>query len=215
MPRSLHSLNYACPACQAVVAISHKFVGRRVDCPKCELPFLARLPESAPLIHEESTQPAEFTVNKPADDEDVLRELNPAMFRQYPFTFVGLWLLAAGLAIAGLSFSAVGAFPIGVLLFVLFALVLAYFGYWWLDVLSTSLRITNKRTTLRKGIIAKSTSEVQHDDVRNLQIHQTIWQRFLGVGDLAISSAGQDGLEIFIKGIAKPDETADFIRSMQ
>ncbi len=208
-------LFYRCPACQASVSISHEFIGKRVDCPNCELPFLPKIPEAMALMGDQMPASADYAVRRPTDDEGLLREIHPAMFRQHPFVFIGLCILAVAIGVVGLMFLGTGGYSVSMPCFILLACILGYFGYWWLEVLSTTLRITSKRTTLRKGIIAKSTTEVQHDDVRNIQIQQGMWQRVLGVGDLAVSSAGQSDLEIRVKGIANPDEVADFIRTMQ
>ncbi len=206
---------YRCPACHATIEVGAEFVGKRVDCPRCEVPFLAVAPEAQPILTWDPAQPADYTITKPTDDETVLREVHPSMVRQYPITFVGLCLCGVVAFVAAILLwgQEGGLFSYG--LFVITLGILGYFSYWWLEVHATTLKITNKRTTLRKGIIAKSTSEVQHDDVRNLQVKQNMWQRVLGVGDLAISSSGQDDLEILVRGIAQPDDVADFIRTMQ
>jgi uncharacterized membrane protein YdbT with pleckstrin-like domain len=75
--------------------------------------------------------------------------------------------------------------------------------------------VENKPTTFQEGIISRETSEVQHDDVRNLQIDQNILERLLGIGDIAISSSGQDDMEIQVKGIPSPDRLAKVIRKNQ
>jgi uncharacterized membrane protein YdbT with pleckstrin-like domain len=75
--------------------------------------------------------------------------------------------------------------------------------------------VTNRRTVLRRGLLARETSEVRHRDVRNVQVNQTTFERLLGVGDLALSSAGQSDFEIAVKGIPNPNRVADVIRDMQ
>ena len=74
-----------------------------------------------------------------------------------------------------------------------------------------TLTITTKRTIITRGILSKSTSEVMHDDIRNIQTHQTFLQRILDVGYMAISSAGQSDVEIAVKGIPDPDGIKDLI----
>jgi len=48
-----------------------------------------------------------------------------------------------------------------------------------------------------------------------MQVDQNAIQRILNVGSIAISSSGQDDLEIYVKGIPDPNDVADFIRKMQ
>ncbi len=71
--------------------------------------------------------------------------------------------------------------------------------------LSTTLTVTTLRTSLRRGILSKRTSEVRHADVRNVRVTQGILDRMLGVGRLEISSAGQADMEISVSGIANPE----------
>jgi uncharacterized membrane protein YdbT with pleckstrin-like domain len=76
---------------------------------------------------------------------------------------------------------------------------------WWLKTAATTLTVTTRRTTLTQGLLSKHTSEVMHEHVRNIQVDQSVLQRLFGVGRIAISSAGQSGMEIDITGIPHPD----------
>ena len=82
---------------------------------------------------------------------------------------------------------------------------------WKIKTLAEGLEITNKRSIARRGLLSKATSEVLHDNIRNIQITQTMWQRVWGVGKMGISSAGQDGLEIDIKNLPRPDKIREMI----
>ena len=82
---------------------------------------------------------------------------------------------------------------------------------WWLDCLGTTLTVTTKRTTLRRGILSKKTNDVWHRDVRNIQVKQGILQRLLGVGTIGISSAGQGDVEIAVNGMPNPEKVRRFI----
>ena len=73
------------------------------------------------------------------------------------------------------------------------------------------LRISNKRTVRREGIIRRHTSEVLHDHVRNVEIKQSFLQRVFKVGYIGISSAGQDDIEIQVHDIPKPYEIKKLI----
>jgi uncharacterized membrane protein YdbT with pleckstrin-like domain len=124
----------------------------------------------------------------PDSDEKVLYEAHPAMFRNHPVYFVLCVLLIA-------------AFGLGlILLFV-----------WWLQSQATTLTVTNEQTTLRKGILSKETNDVFHNNVRNIQIRQTPFQRIMNVGWIGISSAGQAGLEIEVNGIVDPERVKQII----
>jgi len=124
---------------------------------------------------------------KPANEEVTLYDENPSMFRNRPVEFI----ITALLCIIG----------VGLVIFLI----------WWLRCKGTQLTITSDRTRLRKGILSKSITEVWHQDVRNVQLNQTFFQRMLGVGSLGISSAGQAGLEISVSGIPDPEQVKELI----
>jgi uncharacterized membrane protein YdbT with pleckstrin-like domain len=113
---------------------------------------------------------------------------HPAMFRNRPIFFL--------LCIVLIFF-----YGIGLVLLLI----------WLISTMSRTLTVTNKRSTLRKGILAKNTTEVLHAHVRNVQIRQGALQRLFGVGTIAISSAGQSDLEIVIAGIANPTKVKSLI----
>jgi uncharacterized membrane protein YdbT with pleckstrin-like domain len=95
------------------------------------------------------------------------------------------------------------------------SLGLALLGFWWLEVISATLTVTTKRTIHRTGILSRQTSEVRHNDVRNLQLDQSALERLFGVGDIAISSAGQANLEIVADAIPHPERIIETIRERQ
>ncbi|MFK7984963.1 MAG: PH domain-containing protein [Sandaracinaceae bacterium] len=97
-----------------------------------------------------------------------------------------------------------------------FALV-GFFVYLheWLKQRATRIVVSNRRTTLREGILDRRTNEVRHSDVRNVRVEQTLVQRMFGVGKIEISSAGQSDVEIALKGIPDPQHVADMIREQR
>ena len=121
------------------------------------------------------------------EDEHTLYESNPSMFRNRPVEFVVTAILCLG--VVGL-----------VMMFV-----------WWLKCKGTTLTVTNKRTSLRRGILSKSINEVWHSDVRNVLLKQSFFQRIFGVGMIGVSSAGQSGMEISVSGIPDPDRVKQLI----
>ena len=116
-----------------------------------------------------------------SDSEEILLELNPAMFRNNPVGFILSVLLIP--AVVGL----------------------VIFGVWWLKTKAATLTISNKRAIQRTGLISKQTTEVLHRDVRNIEIRQSVFQRLFGVCSIGIASAGQAGIEIQFTGVRDPD----------
>jgi len=84
-------------------------------------------------------------------------------------------------------------------------LSLGLLGWWWIDRLSASLEITTKRTIMLRGFFSKSSSEVVHDNIRNIQIDQSFTQRVMKVGRIGISSSGQDGIELQVNHLKDPE----------
>lgn len=161
-----------------------------------------------------SEQPA--GIHEPVPErEDTLKEYHPAMFANHPFSYIGLGILLVGGAIGSIAFLVMGNPGAALGCFVAFIFGGVSFAWWKLNVHFKVLTVTEKRTLYRQGILSKRTNEVQHDDVRNIQMDQSFFQRILGVGDLAISSSGQDDMEIQIKGIESAQEIVDLIRRYQ
>ena len=113
--------------------------------------------------------------------ETVLYKDSPAMFRNRPVLF----LICCALI------------PFGIGIVVLLV--------WWLRCLATTLVITDRRVTLRKGILSKATNDVLIADIRNVRIEQSMWQRIFGVGSVAVSTSGQSDMEIEVHGVPAPD----------
>ncbi|MFG0331506.1 MAG: PH domain-containing protein [Phycisphaerales bacterium] len=81
----------------------------------------------------------------------------------------------------------------------------------WLKHLGDRVQITNKRTIYRRGLLSKSTTEVMHDHVRNIQIEQSFLNRLFNVGKIGISSSGQSAIEIEVHSVPKPHEVKRII----
>jgi len=141
-------------------------------------------------------------------EQEVLK-LRPSLWRAHPISSTGLVLLSLA-ALIGLPI----AFP-GIGLFVgmgVAAVIWLGLFFWWLNVtIAHSLRITNKRTEERKGLLSRSTNEVLHDHVRNIQVDQSFVERIFGVGRVGISSSGQEGIEIYVKDLPDPDRVKEII----
>jgi membrane protein YdbS with pleckstrin-like domain len=120
--------------------------------------------------------------------ERQLYKANPAMFRNSPICFIIsiILILAGGLGLVILLF-------------------------WWLNVKGMTFMVSNERVTLRKGILSKHTNEIFLNDIRNVQISQSFFQRIFGVATIGISSAGQAGVEIICAGLRNPNKVKDII----
>ena len=82
---------------------------------------------------------------------------------------------------------------------------------WKVQSMCYSLEITNKRSIRRIGLLSKNTSEVLHDNIRNFQLRQSVWERLWKVGSIGIASAGQDEVEIQMDKLPHPDRIRELI----
>jgi len=218
-------LNFRCPQCNEVLQIESDAVGQSVACPNCEQPVAFEIERALPIDHAEPGEHVhrigtkDGTIQGKGSEQD-LDVRHPAMFRAHPFR----WILVASIAVTGIGWGvwamvegeSEGALFLGGLAAVIVGVVAAgYFFVWWLRTHYTQLRVTSVRTIHRAGFVARKSTEVRHDDVRNLQLEQSALERIVGVGSIAISSAGQDGLEIVAQDIPKPHEVIELIRSHQ
>ena len=218
MSNAVEQIAYACPLCQTKMHIDEDIVGEILDCPNCDKPFRVKVPKAS-RVDEESLSEDAPDVSSAERDEKVLVTVHPSMLRAHPIRFVGeavivlVGLLLIGMAVTGqLVMPSWLQYTFGGLLTAAGAVL---FSYWWLTVIYTTLSVTNNRSLLRHGIIARYTTEVRHDDVRNIQVEQNIYERLVGIGDIAISSAGQDDLEVDANGIPRPKEIAGTVRELQ
>lgn len=138
------------------------------------------------------------------EGEQELYRKTPSMFRNHPLLYLlNLAIIGAG---AGLLITNVW------LALSVFGFGIAILLIWWINAISTTLIVTDKRTILRKGILSKYTNEVFHVSVRNIEITQGIIQRIFNVGDIVIaSSSGQADLEIAVRGIPEPETVKQLI----
>jgi len=120
--------------------------------------------------------------------ETILYRDHPAMFRNRPLLFAVALVL-------------VPVWGLGLLILV----------PWWIACLGTTLLVTDRRVTLRRGILSRDTSDILLADIRNVQVRQGVLQRLFDVGDLGLSSSGQGGIEIEVAGIPHPRRVAALI----
>jgi uncharacterized membrane protein YdbT with pleckstrin-like domain len=62
---------------------------------------------------------------------------------------------------------------------------------------STHFVLTSDRVIFRTGIIAKHGIEIPLERINTIFLHQRIFERMLGLGDLDIESASKDGAQRF------------------
>lgn len=142
-------------------------------------------------------------------EQRVLR-VHPAMFRARPLSFIGL-VAAQAVCVTGIIYGlAAGLVWLWPMAAVVLAIAVVAFLVWKLQQISSSIEITNKRTIQSVGLFSKRTSEVLHDNIRNVKIAQTFWERVWNIGSLELSSVAE-GDEVRAAKIKDPDELRTII----
>jgi len=224
-------LTTKCPYCKHEVDSTIEHIDGPVVCPSCNKPFEIEMPIAVvSSVREVDEKNARENRLASEPKERTFIEVHPVVFRAHPiasivlaivgFAAVALLVMAIlGMSIAGLALGesmVLGPASLLTWACVLTLLVLAgIVGYWTLLSRYTTLTVTDDRTIYREGIVSRDTSEVQHDDVRNIQLDQSFVERLFGVGSIGVSSSGQDDLEVVAKGLPHPERIIDCIRENQ
>ncbi len=209
-----------CDRCERTIEVEDNRAGAKVECPNCgDMNVMPDAPVRTKPAGS-TKRPEDLGLPPDAGPEQQVMLVRPALFRSRPISFSLLTVLAAtGIVLAAIHLISPNTVP----QWLAIVSVLTVLGgggviaWWWIQCLSAALEITNKRTVSRNGLFSRSTSEVVHDNIRNVQVDQTFWERIWHVGTVGISSSGQDGIEIQMKKVPKPGElqrTIDLYRSL-
>lgn len=221
-----------CPHCREIYDVESDAIGKQATCPGCGKEFLvvnynlAPCPDCGALISKRVTvcpkcgaplrnaETAPFAnSNSSASMVDISDEKELAV---YSPSVMGFLLVIIFITIPLFCF---GAFlslisvTVGIISMLL-GLVLFIF-------LVFSLRCTHYKITTHRIIvicdwfIAKSQREIWIKDMRGASMSQGIWQRIVGVGNIAIGTAATAGTEISMISIKNPEDVVKQINSLR
>lgn len=122
-----------------------------------------------------------------------------------------------------------GFWAAGVLLLALIIALWQWVGHWpWLLVLplvpwgialwkraSLELRVYEDRVVLETGVLTKDLKELYVEDIRAVEIRETLSQRLAGIGSINIASAGEASSVITAKGIPHPRQLHDLLQELR
>jgi uncharacterized membrane protein YdbT with pleckstrin-like domain len=120
-------------------------------------------------------------------EETILYRENPPMFRNNPLGFI-------------LSVLLIPVFGVGIVILV----------WWYIQVKSRLLTITDTELRYETGILSKTHNEFRLDSIRSVRVHQSLWQRMFGTGNLEIFTAG-DTPEVTIAGVPDPARVRELV----
>jgi len=145
--------------------------------------------------------------------EKTISVIRPSIVRNRPVRFF-ICVIMLVFAIIPLTSEAI---PTPAILYSVLTLIIAPIVLlkWLLRSFFTVYSITDRRIIAKSGILRRSTNEVRHSDIRNIQADQSVFQRVFMVGNVAISSAGQSGIELTMVGIKNPQQIVNLIRQYQ
>lgn len=210
---------YRCPFCAARVEVPTESVGHGVACTGCNRPFVAQALGGV-LVEEVDGAWRPAVRGTGGAGESTVRTLHPEPFRGAPLRTLVLTVLALGGLVGAIVFPLRGSEGSGTTAALVVCLLLAVgagLALLWSYAVSRfeSLEITTRRSIWSRGILNRNVSEVEHEDIRNIQVQQRLTDRMLNVGLVAISSAGQDDMEISVRGLRDPEGTVAIIRRYQ
>jgi uncharacterized membrane protein YdbT with pleckstrin-like domain len=128
------------------------------------------------------------------DGEELVLDLRPHwIFLAWP-TLLLVVSIVVGLYAAFATHGTVGtAAKIGAL--VLLAVAVVYFAIKYARWVTTMFVLTSDRVITRRGWISKSGVEIPLERINTVFFNQSLFERMVGAGDLAIESAGERGTE--------------------
>jgi uncharacterized membrane protein YdbT with pleckstrin-like domain len=76
---------------------------------------------------------------------------------------------------------------------------------------TTRLTVADSSVRYESGVLNKTTRTMDLKKVQDVRVDQTLAQRLLGLGDIAIQSAGEHGGHISLRGVERPHDVASEI----
>ena len=217
---------FQCPHCREHVEVAVEHLDGIVTCSHCGHPFRAALPAGT-LLEQVDGEWRPLRAHGAMAGEHTLNTLRPAVFRRAPLqtTLFGL-LIVGGIFMAGYFGTGTPpaegeegglrpSMPLAWMGLVVSLLGLAPLVVVYIQSRFESLTITNHRSIWRRGVFVRNVSEVEHEDIRNIQVSQGVTDQLLRVGRVSISSAGQDDMEISVRGVPAPDQVVELVRRQQ
>ena len=142
-------------------------------------------------------------------------ESRPVWRYQWPALIVSMLTIALAIAIVVLGPTYVGARATQLVasaagaLGLYFALLSAYRRWAWYFL------IDDRNIESYHGVLARHVQSIRIQDLRNVNVHQTVMQRLLGVGDVQFSSAAGGDVEVVFFGVPEPMRVKELAQRLQ
>lgn len=139
------------------------------------------------------------------EGEQVLFHGHPSWRAMLPFHLKGLLAAIvagtiAGLASAAASGSVQAGWVVGAVLVVFVAVLCGGL----LQRRRITYTITSRRLTIEAGLVACEVHETRLEQIQNVNLSQSLFERILGVGTIAFDTAGGAAFEFSFAGVSDP-----------
>lgn len=155
----------------------------------------------------------------------ILYDAHPSLWRSRPFAMLinltlivlgGLLFLFAAEAVAWLALPADVATAENIALLSWIGLGVSGFALlqllaWWLGSVADRLAIKSDEMIWTHGLLNRQYTEINLASVRTVRVTQSLFQRIMGVGDIAVYTAG-DQPELVVHGLPHPHRIRDLVK---
>ena len=135
--------------------------------------------------------------------EEVVLDLRPHWWFLTPRALVSVAAIIVGIVVLAQGWEGAAADGLNVVLGVAILVALVWFLLRLAKWATTEFVLTNKRVIYRYGVIGKNGKEIPLDKINTVFFDQTVFERMIGCGTVAMESAGESGKDSFTH-IRKP-----------
>jgi uncharacterized membrane protein YdbT with pleckstrin-like domain len=145
-----------------------------------------------------------FPRNLLNQDEELVLDLRPHWLFLFPSAATLVVVVVLGLlGVVGWNPDGTAGDVVKIVLGLAVLAALIWFGVTYLKWNTTNFVLTSDRIVTRRGVLSKEGVEIPLERVNTVFFKQSLFERIMGAGDLAIESAGERGTESFTD-IRKP-----------
>lgn len=209
-------ITVTCDKCDRPFQVSDEQAGRKVPCPACGdikvIPGAAGAPATAG-----GDRAVGMGLPPATGPEVTVLRARGAAFRTRPLASAGIALVGVAALVGTIGFAVTAALPLAIVCGAAVVGAAATLAYWQLQSWSARLEVTNKRVVFTKGILSKTTVEMLHRTIQDIEIKQSLLDRLLNVGTISIANASEDDDAILLGDVPNPykvRETIDAYRPM-
>ncbi len=135
--------------------------------------------------------------------EEVVLDLRPHWWFLTPRALLSVAAIIVGIIVLAQGWEVAGASTLNIILGVAILVALVWFLLRLAKWATTEFVLTNKRVIYRYGVIGKNGKEIPLDKINTVFFDQTVFERMIGCGTVAMESAGESGKDSFTH-IRKP-----------